>query len=57
MISCIIPRRDTENLDKKGSEVNEILSNLCSIYNFHFINNSYILKAHHLNSGGLHLNI
>ena len=57
MISGITPRGDNENLDKKGSEVNKILINLCSLYNFHFINNNSISKAHHLNSSGLHLNI
>ena len=56
MISSIIPRADNENLDKKGSEVNNILINLCSLYSFNFINNETISKATHLNSSGLHLN-
>ena len=57
MISSIIPRGDNEQLDIKGSEVNEFLSNLSCLYNFNFINNSSISKARHLNSSGLHLNM
>ena len=57
MISSIVPRADNEHLDKKASQVNEILSELCHIYNFHLINNCSILKERHLNSSGLHLNM
>ena len=57
MRSGITPHGDNEHLDKKCSEVNTILINLCSLYNFNFINNTSISKAHHINSSGLHLNI
>ena len=57
MISSIVPRADNEHLDKKASQVNEILTELCHIYNFHLINNCSILKERHLNSSGLHLNM
>ena len=55
MISGIIPRLD--RLDTKGSKVNNILKTLCIEKNIHFISHSNISSAHHLNAGGLHLNI
>ena len=55
MISGIIPRRD--RLNTKGSKVNDFLQTLCTINNIHFIKHSNISSTHHLNAGGLHLNI
>ena len=57
MISSIVQRGDNEQLDRKGSHVNGILTELCHLYNFHFIDNNSISRAHHLNSSGLHLNM
>ena len=54
MVSGIVPRRD--KLNGKGLEVNKCLISLCSVNNFHFINNANINTATHLNISGLHLN-
>ena len=55
MVSGIVPRRD--KLNGKGLAVNKCLISLCSVNNFHFINNANINKETHLNNSGLHLNL
>ena len=55
MISEIIPRRD--RLNTKAAKVNDFLKNVCIVNNIHFIGHSNISSTHHLNAGGLHLNI
>ena len=55
-ISGIIIRTDKPELNKKGSEVNIILKELCMEKNIFFINHCKKIKANHLNSSKLHLN-
>ena len=56
IISSIIMRADKHELNKKGSEVNHHLKEMCSRKNFYFIDHSKKIKVSHLNSSGLHLN-
>ena len=46
-------RADEPELNKKGSEVNHHLKEMCNRKNFYFIDHS---KKGHLNSSRLHLN-
>ena len=55
-ISSIIIRADKPELNKKGSEVNHHLKEMCNRKNFYFIDHSKKIKASHLNSSRLHLN-
>ena len=55
-ISSIIMRADKPELNKKGSEVNHHLKEMCNRKNFYFIDHSKKIKASHLNSSRLHLN-
>ena len=49
-------RADKPELNKKGSEVNHHLKEMCNRKNFYFIDHSKKIKASHLNSSRLHLN-
>ena len=55
-ISTIMMRADKPELNKKGSEVNHHLKEMCNRKNFYFIDHSKKIKACHLNSSRLHLN-
>ena len=55
-ISSIIMRADKPELNKKGSEVNHRLKEMCNRKNFFLIDHSKKIKASHLNSSRLHLN-
>ena len=55
-ISSIIMRADKPELNKKGSEVNHHLKEMCNRKNFYLIDHSKKIKASHLNSSRLHLN-
>ena len=47
--------RRTNFLKKRCEELNDVLKNLCLLYNFTFINNNDI-KDRHLHTDGVHLN-
>ena len=55
-ISSIIMRADKPELNKKGSEVNHHLKEMCNRKNFYSIDHSKKIKASHLNSIRPHLN-
>ena len=55
-ISSIIMQADKPELNKKGSEVNHHLKEMCNRKNFFLIDHSKKIKASHLNSSRLHLN-
>ena len=55
-ISSIIMRADKPELNKKRSEVNHHMKEMCNRKNFYFIDHSKKIKASHLNSSRLHLN-
>ena len=55
-ISSIVMRADKPELDKKRSEVNHYLKEMCNMKNFFLIDHSKKIKASHLNSSRLHLN-
>ena len=55
-VSSIIMRADKPELNKKGSEVNHHLKEMCNRKNFYLINHSRKNKASHLNSSRIHLN-
>ena len=55
-VSSIIMRADKPELNKKGSEVNHHLKEMCNRKNFYFIDYSKKIKASYLNSGRLYLN-
>ena len=55
IVSGIIVRNDNMEYDKKGKDVNKILTTLCAGNNFGFIKNDNI-NARHINGSGLHLN-
>ena len=55
-ISAIIIRTDKLDLNKKGIEVNNALTEMCEEKNIFLIDHSKKLKASHLNSSRLHLN-
>ena len=55
-ISSIIMRADKPELNKKRSEVNHHMKEMCNRKNFYFIDHSKKIKARHLNSSRLHLN-
>ena len=49
-------RADKPELNKKGSEANHYLKEMCNRKNFYLIDHSKKIKASHLNSSSLHLN-
>ena len=55
-ISSIVMRADKPELDKKRSEVNHYLKEMCNIKNFFLIDHSKKIKASHLNSSRFYLN-
>ena len=55
-MSSIIMRRIKIKLNKKGSEVNHHLKEMCNIKNFFLIDHRKKIKASHLHSSRLHLN-
>ena len=52
-VSSILPRKD--NLNEKGTKVNDYLRSRCQDYGLRFIDNSGVITDKHLNQGGLHL--
>ena len=55
-ISSIIMRADKPELNKKGSEVNHHLKEMCNRKNFYLIDHIKKIKSSHLNSSRFHLN-
>ena len=55
-ISTIITRTDKPELNKKGTEVNNHLKEMCKEKNIFLIDNTKRIKPNHLNSSKLHLN-
>ena len=55
-VSSFIMRADKPELNKKGSEVNHHLKEMCNRKNFYLIDHSRKNKASHLNSSRIHLN-
>ena len=55
-ISTIITRTDKPELNKKGTEVNNHLKEMCKERNIFLIDNTKRIKPNHLNSSKLHLN-
>ena len=55
-VSNIIVRNDSDTLNKKGWEVNSILTELCKEKNIYLIENTKKIKPQHLKKGKLHLN-
>ena len=56
MVSGITLRSDDPKLALKAKQVNETLAMECNKLSMHFIDNSNIDAADHLNGSGLHLN-
>ena len=55
-VSNIIVRNDSDTLNKKGWEMNAILTELCKEKNIYLIENTKKIKPQHLKKGKLHLN-
>ena len=55
-VSNIIVRNDSDSLNKKGWEMNAILTELCKEKNIYLIENTKKIKPQHLKKGKLHLN-
>ena len=55
-MSSIIMTADKPELNKKGTEVNHHLKEMCNRKNFYLIDHSKKVKASHLNSSRLYLN-
>ena len=55
-VSNIIVRNDSDTLNKKGCEVNAVLTELCKKKNIYLIDNSKKIEPQDLNKGKLHLN-
>ena len=55
-VSNIIVPNDSDTLNKKGCEVNAILTELCKEKNIYLIDNTKKIKPQHLNKCKLHLN-